>query len=79
MPVRALRHDALELPDPSIGEQFYRNFGLTDQSARDDAVHLCPIHLPREPVLFYPGPKKRLHHLAFGAPKDNFAQVKELG
>jgi hypothetical protein len=51
MPVRALRHDALELPDPSIGEQFYRNFGLTDQSARDDAVHLCPIHLPREPVL----------------------------
>ena len=37
MAVRALLHYALEIPDVSIGERFYRNFGLADQSARDGA------------------------------------------
>jgi catechol 2,3-dioxygenase-like lactoylglutathione lyase family enzyme len=77
MPVRALLHYALEVPDVSVGERFYQNFGLTDKPARDNAVHLCPARLPRESVLLYPGPKKRLHHLAFGAPSDDFEQVKE--
>jgi catechol 2,3-dioxygenase-like lactoylglutathione lyase family enzyme len=77
MPVRALLHYALEVPDVSVGERFYRNFGLTDKPARDNAVHLRPARLPRESVLLYPGPKKRLHHLAFGAPSDDFEQVKE--
>ena len=77
MAVRALLHYALEIPDLSVGERFYRNFGLADKSTRDEAVHLCPTQLPRESVLLYPGPKKRLHHLAFGAPRDEYAQVQE--
>jgi hypothetical protein len=42
MPVRALLHYALEVPDQAVGETFYRTFGLIDQPARDGAVHLHP-------------------------------------
>jgi catechol 2,3-dioxygenase-like lactoylglutathione lyase family enzyme len=77
MPVRALLHYALEVPDPTIGEKFYRTFGLVDAPARDDAVHLRPSALARECTLLYGGPRKRLHHLAFGAPGDDYAAVQE--
>ena len=39
MAVRALLHYALEIPDLSVGERFYRNFGLAGKSTRDEAVH----------------------------------------
>jgi catechol 2,3-dioxygenase-like lactoylglutathione lyase family enzyme len=77
MAVRALLHYALEIPDLSVGERFYQNFGLRDRATRDEAVHLGPAQLPRASVLLLPGPKKRLHHLAFGAPTDDFSQVQE--
>ncbi len=77
MAVRALLHYALEIPDLSVGERFYQNFGLRDRPTRDEAVHLGPARLPRASVLLLPGPKKRLHHLAFGAPTDDFSQVQE--
>jgi hypothetical protein len=77
MAVCTLLHYALEIPDLSAGERFYRDFGLADMSTRDEAVHLRPAQLLRESVMLYPGPKKRLHHLAFGAPSDNYAQVRE--
>ncbi|HEV8458957.1 MAG TPA: VOC family protein, partial [Methylomirabilota bacterium] len=77
MPVRALLHYALEVPDQSVGQKFYRDFGLVDATGRDNAVRLRPAPLSREAVLLYPGPKKRLHHLAFGAPGDEFEGVKE--
>ncbi len=47
MPVRALLHYALEVPDQTVGEKFYRTFGLVDGPARDDAVHLRPAPLER--------------------------------
>jgi len=77
MPVRALLHYALEVPDQSVGEKFYRTFGLVDQPARDEAVHLRPGPLGRACTLLYGGPKKRLHHLAFGAPGDEYEAVRE--
>ena len=77
MPVRALLHYALEVPDQTVGEKFYRTFGLVDEPARDGAVHLRPSTLARECTLLYPGPKKRLHHLAFGAPGDEFEAVRD--
>ncbi len=77
MPVRALLHYALEVPDPTVGETFYRTFGLVGEPARDDAVHLRPAPLARECAVLYAGPKKRLHHLAFGAPGDEFEAVRE--
>src|ERR1044071_7141745 len=77
MPVTSLLHYALEVPDQTIGEKFYGNFGLSQTSARDDAVHLRAAPLKRECVLLYPGARKRLHHIAFGAPGDDFEQVKD--
>src|SRR5262245_36083042 len=78
MAVRALLHYALEVPDQTIGERFYTSFGLLDEGGRrDGAVALRPAPVERESVLLYGGPKKRLHHLAFGAPGDDFAATRE--
>ena len=77
MAVRALLHYALEVPDQTVGEKFYTSFGLVDEARRDGTVALRPAPLKRESVLLYGGPKKRLHHLAFGAPGDDFAATRE--
>ena len=77
MAVRALLHYALEVPDQTVGEKFYRGFGLVDKPGGDNAVRLRPAPLTRETVLLYPGPRKRLHHLAFGAPGGEFDAMKE--
>src|SRR5262249_47405565 len=76
MAVCALLHYALEVPDQGVGEKFYRSFGLTGAASPDEAVHLRPAALTRDAVLLYPGPRKRLHHLAFGAPGDEMEAVK---
>jgi catechol 2,3-dioxygenase-like lactoylglutathione lyase family enzyme len=68
MAVRSLLHYALEVPDQTVGQRFYQDFGLVDATGRDDAVRLRPGGLERPSVLLLPGPKKRLHHLAFAAP-----------
>ena len=77
MAVRSLLHYALEVPDQTLGEKFYTSFGLVDESRRDGSVALRPAPLKRESVLLYGGPRKRLHHLAFGAPGDDFAATRE--
>src|SRR2546429_5014401 len=77
MAVKALLHYALEVPDQGAGEKFYSNFGLLNAPSRDAAVRLRPAPLQRESVLLYGGPKKRLHHLAFGAPRDEYAATRE--
>jgi len=77
MAVKALLHYALEVPDQGAGEKFYTSFGLVGAPARDDAVHLRPAPIARESVLLYGGPRKRLHHLAFAAPGDEFEATRE--
>ena len=77
MAVRALLHYALEVPDQTVGEKFYTSFGLVDEARRDGAVELRPAPVKRESVLLYGGPRKRLHHLAFGAPGPDFAATRE--
>src|SRR2546427_2584801 len=77
MAVKALLHYALEVPDQGAGEKFYSNFGLLNAPSRDATVRLRPAPLQRESVLLYGGPKKRLHHLAFGAPGDEDEATRE--
>jgi catechol 2,3-dioxygenase len=77
MAVRSLLHYALEVPDQTVGEKFYRSFGLVDHAGHDGAVRLRPAPLARESVLLYPGPRKRLHHLAFGAPAEDYQATLE--
>src|SRR5829696_4629494 len=77
MAVKSLLHYALEVPDQTVGEKFYTTFGLASESSRDDAVHLRPSRLDRDSVRLYAGPKKRLHHVAWGAPGAEFAATRE--
>jgi len=77
MAVKALLHYALEIPDQTVGEKFYTGFGLVDEPGRDGAVHLRPAPLKRETVLLYGGPRKRLHHVAFGAPGAELEATRE--
>ena len=74
--VRSLLHYALEVPDQTVGQRFYQDFGLLHTTGRDDAVRLRPGPLDRVQVLLYGGPKKRLHHLAFAAPGADYAATR---
>jgi catechol 2,3-dioxygenase-like lactoylglutathione lyase family enzyme len=76
MPVRALLHYALEIPDQATGQGFYRDFGLEDASGRGDVVRLRPAAAACDQVLLYAGPRKRLHHLAFAAPGPELTAVR---
>jgi catechol 2,3-dioxygenase-like lactoylglutathione lyase family enzyme len=76
MAISALLHYALEVPDQTVGERFYRNFGLVDEGG-SNAVRLRPAGIKRDSVLLYGGPRKRLHHVAFGAPGDDFEATRE--
>jgi catechol 2,3-dioxygenase-like lactoylglutathione lyase family enzyme len=77
MAVKSLLHYALEVPDPGAGEKFYRAFGLVDAPGAGQALHLRPPRVEREAVMLYGGAKKRLHHLAFGAPGDELEATRE--
>ncbi|HZU05132.1 MAG TPA: VOC family protein [Chloroflexota bacterium] len=76
MAVRSLLHYALEVPDQQVGQQFYLDFGFQDATGAANAVKLRPKALEREQILLYEGPKKRLHHLAFAAPGEDFEAVR---
>jgi catechol-2,3-dioxygenase len=75
MPVRSLLHYALQVPDQQVGQQFYLDFGFQDATGTANAVKLRPSDLAKDQVLLYEGPKKRLHHLAFAAPGEEYAAV----
>src|SRR5262245_66299149 len=77
MAVRSLLHYALEVPDQTVGQRYYRDFGLADDSRGGAAVRLRPTHQARESVLLYEGPRKRLHHLCFGATGEDFVRTRE--
>ena len=76
MPVRSLLHYALEVPDQTKGQTYYKDFGLRDATGRSDVVRLRPTAVPCDQVLLYGGLRKRLHHLAFAAPGHEYQAVK---
>jgi len=76
MAVRSFLHYALEVPDQTVGQKYYQDFGLVDASGGGQAVGLKPACQTREAVLLYAGPRKRLHHLCYGAAGEDFAQTR---
>ena len=76
MAVRSLLHYALEVPDQSVGQKYYQDFGLVDATGGSDAVRLRAARQERPSVFLYGGRRKRLHHLSFGAPGEDFARVR---
>src|SRR5438132_1052255 len=77
MAVRTFLHYALEVLDLTVGQRFYEDFGLVDGTGRSDSVRLRSERFGRDTVLLYGGPRKRLHHLCYGAPEEDFARVRE--
>jgi catechol 2,3-dioxygenase-like lactoylglutathione lyase family enzyme len=69
--VHSLDHFALTLPDPALGAEFYRDFGLAPSDAasfvRLDAANGLAGYLQE-------GPRKCLHHLTFGIDADAAAE-----
>jgi catechol 2,3-dioxygenase-like lactoylglutathione lyase family enzyme len=77
MPITSFLHYALEVPDQAQGQKFYRDFGLVDATGSSNAVCLRARRQDRDSVLLYAGPRKRLHHLCYGATGDDFAEIRE--
>ncbi|HTO81530.1 MAG TPA: VOC family protein [Methylomirabilota bacterium] len=75
MAVKGLIHYALEVPDPAKGAAFYRDFGLAAADGGGAALRL-EAGRGAGALLLYAGPTKRLHHVAFAAPGENFAAVR---
>ncbi len=75
--IRSFLHYALEVPDQAVGQRYYQDFGLRDATGASNAVRLRPARADRDAVLLYPGPRKRLHHLCYGATGPDFAEVRE--
>src|SRR5215813_6432176 len=75
MPVKGLIHYALEVPDPAKGEAFYRDFGLRSAEAGGSSLRL-EAGRGAGGLLLFEGPTKRLHHVAFAAPGENFEAVR---
>jgi catechol 2,3-dioxygenase-like lactoylglutathione lyase family enzyme len=73
MAVRSFLHYALEVPDQAAGQKYYQDFGLVDATGGSDAVRLRLAGGERDSVRLYAGPRKRLHHLCYGATGEDFA------
>ncbi|HYS92262.1 MAG TPA: VOC family protein, partial [Candidatus Acidoferrales bacterium] len=76
MAVRSFLHYALEVPDQTVGQKYYQDFGLVDATGASGAVRLKPARQSREAVMLYAGPRKRLHHLCYGATGEDFTQTR---
>ena len=79
MAVRTFLHYALEVPDQTVGQRFYEDFGLMDGTGSSDAVRLRPEGHGRDAVLLYGGPRKHLHHLCYGAPGEGARSIPRGG
>jgi len=75
MTVRSLQHIALTVPDAVAGRKFFGAFGL---AAHDEANHIVLRCFGRDQdqVILVEGPKKRLHHLCFGARAEMLVEIK---
>lgn len=71
--VHSLDHFALSVPDPAIGAEFYRDFGLTPRDA-PDAVRLDAAN--GVAGYLHEGSRKHLHHLTFGIDADAAAEFQ---
>lgn len=76
MTVRSLQHVALAVPDLAIGEKFYTDFGLEGRAEGNRAVMRCHGRA-QDQVMLVEGPKRRLHHVCFGAGAEGLAALKQ--
>ena len=75
MTVRSLQHVALAVPDAAIGKKFYTDFGLEGRDDGNRAIMRCHGR-DQDQVILVEGPKKRMHHVCFGASAKGLAALK---
>lgn len=76
MTVRSLHHVALTVPDAAVGKKFFADFGL---DAREDGkrIVLSCRGRDQDQMVLVEGPKKRLHHVSFGASAKGMEALKQ--
>jgi catechol 2,3-dioxygenase-like lactoylglutathione lyase family enzyme len=75
MTVRSLQHIALTVPDATVGRKFFSAFGLAAHEDGKRIVMRCHGR-DQDQVILVEGPKKRLHHMCFGAGAAALAELK---
>lgn len=76
MSIRSLQHFALAVPDPAKGRDFYTDFGLEGREDGKRVVMRCHGRA-QDQVVLVEGPKRRMHHLCFGAPASKLDEIKK--
>jgi catechol 2,3-dioxygenase len=72
--VHSLDHFALEVPDLSVARAFYEAFGL-EVKRQQGSLALHAFGSDHRWGLLFPGEKKRLRHLCFGAYEQDMAAI----
>ena len=75
MTISSLQHIALTVPDAAAGKKFYGDFGLEAREDGGRIVMRCHGR-DQDQVILVEGPKKRLHHISFGARADALEEIK---
>jgi catechol 2,3-dioxygenase-like lactoylglutathione lyase family enzyme len=76
MTIRSLQHYALTVPDVEIGKAFYTDFGLIARDEADRAVLRCDGR-EQDQVILLEGPRKQLHHIAFGTRAEDLERLEK--
>jgi catechol 2,3-dioxygenase-like lactoylglutathione lyase family enzyme len=74
--VHSLDHFCLAVPDLEAARRFYAAFGL-EVRERGNALDLHTDTSPHRWGSLVEGPRKRLHHLSFGAFEDDFDRLRQ--
>jgi len=74
MAVSNLQHFALAVPDPERGREFYQAAGL-EAIDRGNQVAMRCVGRDQDQILLVEGPRRRLHHISFGATEAGLAAV----
>src|SRR3954453_6484560 len=74
--VHSLDHFTFAVPDVAEAEKFYGNFGL-DVREENNALSLYTHGHPHRWGAVIEGPRKKLHHLSFGAFEEDMAGFRE--
>jgi catechol 2,3-dioxygenase-like lactoylglutathione lyase family enzyme len=74
--VHSVDHFALAVPDVAAAENFYGAFGLATRQ-EGDRLGLYTHHHPQRWGLVVEGPRKKLHHVSFGAFEGDLPKFRD--
>jgi catechol 2,3-dioxygenase-like lactoylglutathione lyase family enzyme len=75
MTIRNLQHIALAVPDVAAGAKFYTDFGLRLCDDGNRTILRCHGR-DQDQVILLEGPRKSMHHVAFGTRRAELAELR---